>query len=142
MTNDYTNKLDKLFDICACKCKTKCHIHINCDETCTEMNVDCKCPRSDKVSKDELPFLLDQGTVRKMFIAGVDVKTTDILRVRGLRKKSTKQGEEKIKSKRNIDQQQPLLMRKVYHLSMKTVNLQNLLHLALTVTLNMKVNNK
>lgn len=104
MINDYTNKLHKLFDICACKCKTKCHIHLNCDETCTEVNVDCKCPRSDKVSKDELPFLLDQRTVRKMYIGGVDVKTSKILTVRELRKKSTKQGEEETKSKTDIDQ--------------------------------------
>jgi len=69
------------------------------------------------------------------------VKTTKIVRVTELGKKSTKQGEEK-KSKRNLINQQPLLMRKVYHLLMKTVNLQNLLQLALTVTLNMNVDNK
>ena len=50
--NDYTNKLDKLFDIVHAKCKTKSHRDLNCteiDETCVEVQVDCKCPRSDKV---------------------------------------------------------------------------------------------
>ena len=57
-----------------------------------------------------------------MYICGVDVKTSKILAVRELRKKATKQAEENQKGTL-INQQ--LLMRKVYHLQMKTVNLQN-----------------
>jgi hypothetical protein len=68
------------------------------------VHVDCKCPGSDKVSKDELPFLIDQRTVRKMYIGGVDVKTSKILSKKELRKKYTNQTEEKRKSERQIDQ--------------------------------------
>ena len=59
-----------------------------------------------------------------MYIAGVDVKTSKILAVRELRKKAPNKLKKKGNQKETLVNQQ-LLMRKVYHLQMKTVNLLN-----------------
>lgn len=52
-----------LFDVAACKC--------------SDFNT-CVCDKVFKVPQSERTFILDQRTVRKMFISSVDVKTTNM----------------------------------------------------------------
>ena len=65
---DFENKMEEfnaknsnLFDIAACKCV---------DFT------SCSCSKDNKVPVEERPFLTDQRTTRKMYIEGIDFKTT------------------------------------------------------------------
>jgi len=67
---------EELFDICSCKCPRP--------------QVLCTCKRSQKVPRQEIPFLLDQRTVRKMTIGRVDVQTTSQLRQRLSRKERSR----------------------------------------------------
>lgn len=61
----FQNDTDKLFDISSCKCASF-------DK--------CSCPNTKKVPEIERSFLLDQRTLRKMFIGAVDLKETEKMR--------------------------------------------------------------
>ena len=57
---------EKLFDIAACKCDPE----------------SCKCPKGQKVPKEEQEFMKDQRTIRMMIIAGTDRITSTTLKKR------------------------------------------------------------
>lgn len=63
--NNYQEKVKKfndesqrLFDISSCKCK---------------LISNCRCEQKCRVPKNEINFLIDQRTTRKMMIGGVDI---------------------------------------------------------------------
>lgn len=65
---NYQEKIDRfiadshrLFDICCCKCK---------------LISNCACSKDSRVPKEEIMFLIDQRTKRKMMIGSVDVAAT------------------------------------------------------------------
>lgn len=59
--NKFITESHTLFDICSCKCK---------------LISNCNCIKGSRVAKEEISFLLDQRTTRKMMIGGVDVIAT------------------------------------------------------------------
>lgn len=59
--NTFTAESHRLFDICSCKCK---------------LISNCSCSKDSRVPKEEIFFLLDQRTARKMMIGGVDLAAT------------------------------------------------------------------
>src|SRR5215475_750342 len=76
----YVNSLTHLFDIAACSCP------ITNESENMEAGIVCTCSREKKIPKQELEFLHDQRSTRKMFIAGVDVAATNVLKRRQRRK--------------------------------------------------------
>ncbi|KAK0049303.1 hypothetical protein Bpfe_021191 [Biomphalaria pfeifferi] len=72
--------LDSLFDIAACKCS------MSYDNSTKQVSISCNCPRNLKVPPDELLFLYDQRTSRKMFMTNIDFQATTRLQKRLQRK--------------------------------------------------------
>ena len=91
LRDKYVKSLPDLFDIAACSCP------ITHDLRSAEFNVVCTCSKDKKVPKQELPFLLDQRTCRKMFIGGLDIQTTSILQKRQKRKLDDEERRKKVK---------------------------------------------
>ncbi|CAG4988526.1 unnamed protein product [Parnassius apollo] len=75
--NTFITESHRLFDVCSCKCK---------------LISDCTCSKDSRVPKEEIKFLLDQRTTRKMMIGGVDLVTT-------------------VKNKRKLERQEKSLLR-------------------------------
>ena len=62
---------NKFFDICSCMCPSASYFQVNCiAKNCNGFHLACKCDV--KVSKCEIPFLLDQRGARKMVISDND----------------------------------------------------------------------
>lgn len=59
---EFVTESQRLFDICSCKCKLT--------------NSKCTCSKDSRVPKEEVSFLIDQRTTRKMMIGGVDLVAT------------------------------------------------------------------
>jgi len=74
------NAKKTLFDICTCKC---------------ENPATCPCEKSRKVPEQEIPFLVDQRTNRKMVIGSIDVATTTRLQKRQLQEKDANAGKQR-----------------------------------------------
>ena len=71
---EFKQEESKLFDICTCKCKeTVCH-----------------CCKTRKVPKQEMKFLNDQRSSRKMIIGKIDAAETAVLQKQLKRKESLK----------------------------------------------------
>lgn len=93
---NYKQKIDtfkaeshRLFDICSCKCK---------------LISNCSCLKDSRVPKDEIIFLQDQRTTRKMMIGGVDLVAT-------LKNKKKQEREQKSSSRKIIDAEKPCCSR-------------------------------
>ena len=72
---EFTSKNKHIFDIAACKC--------------VDFSL-CPCKKDHKVPTEERPFLIDQRTSRKMFVQGIDHKTTKRLQKRQKRQQQAK----------------------------------------------------
>jgi hypothetical protein len=66
-----------VFDICASQCKT-----VEQSSSSGFAKIECTCRREEKVAQEEIQFLVDQRTYRKMYIAGIDMETTKKLKKR------------------------------------------------------------
>ena len=88
----FVQSLDKLFDIASCQCK-------NFDE--------CACEKDKKIPRRERAFLMDQRTAREMVIAGVDKKTTEVMKRRQVRE--DRLNERQAKEKRRKDEARKLV---------------------------------
>ena len=88
-SKQFMESLNELFDIAACQCKDL---------------LECNCPKELKVPARERDFLLDQRTVRKMKIGGVDRAVTEMMN-RTYARKSHMEQREVIEKKRRIEQQ-------------------------------------
>ena len=62
--NKFTSTFGQIFDICSCSCK------ITSTKQSEDVTIQCKCPRDRKVPQQELKFLHDQRTTRRMYIGG------------------------------------------------------------------------
>ncbi|CAG9792722.1 unnamed protein product [Diatraea saccharalis] len=89
--NTFTAESHTLFDICSCKCK---------------LISNCSCSRDSRVPKEEINFLLDQRTTRKMMIGGVDLAAT-------IKKKKKQERKEKssLRNREVIDSEKPCCSR-------------------------------
>jgi DNA-binding protein YbaB len=85
LTNAYKNQMAGVFDICACQCKTA-----EQSSSSGYAKIECTCRREEKVPQEEIQFLVDQRTYRKMYIAGIDMETTKKLKKREKRKSNAK----------------------------------------------------
>ncbi|KAL4712991.1 hypothetical protein ACJJTC_012061 [Scirpophaga incertulas] len=89
--NTFTAESHRLFDICSCKCK---------------LTSNCSCLKNSRVPKEELPFLLDQRTTRKMIIGGVDLAAT----IKN-KKKEERKHKSSLRSRETIDSEKPCCSR-------------------------------
>jgi len=75
-SKQFLDRLNELFDIAACQCKDL---------------LACNCPKELKVPAPERDFLVDQRTVRRMQIGGVDRAVTEMMNRRSARKSRMEQ---------------------------------------------------
>ncbi len=87
-------KLNTLFDIAKCNCYRKCQSFQD-----THF-VACSCPHEDKIP--ELSFHIDQVTLRKQYIAGVDMSTTRTLCEREMRRSAKKKNKGNDNKEKNL----------------------------------------
>lgn len=85
---EFVTESQRLFDICSCKCKL--------------INSECTCSKDSRVPKEEVSFLIDQRTTRKMMIGGIDLVAT----VKNM-KKMRRQEKELLRNKEIMDPNQP-----------------------------------
>ena len=96
---------NSLFDICSCKCEIlPCSEFFKNQDHCQDHHSECKCQPKDQVPANELSFLYDQRGARKMFMCGVDKKTTKTLQDSEKRKAAfeEQQKRRKIGKKQNL----------------------------------------
>ena len=75
--------LDKLFNILVCGCSFTSCVEAKCDdENCSDVHINCSCPRESRIPKLELAYLRDQrekvGRKGSLQISTKDLKETAI----------------------------------------------------------------
>ncbi|XP_060801595.1 uncharacterized protein LOC132902031 [Amyelois transitella] len=84
---EFVTESQRLFDVCSCKCK---------------LISECTCSKDNRVPREEVSFLLDQRTTRKMMIGGVDLVATE----KNI-KKFKRHEKELLRKKEIVDTNQP-----------------------------------
>ena len=95
---------NSLFDICSCKCEIlPCSEFFKNQDHCQDHHSECKCQPKDQVPANELSFLYDQRGARKMFMCGVDKKTTKTLQDSEKRKAAFEEQQKKEENRKKTE---------------------------------------